>query len=124
MGPKIPDHQPDVAAAMGAGDSFLLIRLKFGKCFTRPMRLKACICNCVKSLKIGGISPMMQPLKNCAFSLCETSNKIGKCLPVHGDMPPLSLQFYSVNVLLTPCSHLAVLSSPTKFRILPVPTLD
>src|SRR5260363_370575 len=41
------------------------------------MRLKACICNCVKSLKIGGISPMMQPLKNCAFSLCETLNKIG-----------------------------------------------
>src|SRR5260363_48293 len=43
------------------------------------MRLKACICNCVKSLKIGGISPMMQPLKNCAFSLCETLNKIAKC---------------------------------------------
>src|SRR5260364_207440 len=45
------------------------------------MRLKACICNCVKSLKIGGISPMMQPLKNCAFSLCETLTKIGKCRP-------------------------------------------
>src|SRR5260364_36276 len=88
------------------------------------MRLKACICNCVKSLKIGGISPMMQPLKNCAFSLCETLNKIGKCLPVHGDRPPISLQFYSVNVLRMPLSHFGDLASHTKFRTLPIPTLD
>src|SRR5260364_139590 len=81
MGPKIPSHHTDVAVALGAGDSFLLIRMKFEKSFTRPTPLKVCTCNCVKSLKIGGISPMMQPLKNCAFSLCETLNKIGKCLP-------------------------------------------
>src|SRR5260363_140536 len=102
MGPKIPSHHTDVAVAMGAGESVLLIRLKVAKLFTRPTPLKVCTCNCVKSLKIGGISPMMQPLKNCAFSLCETLNKIGKCLPVHGGRPPISLQFYSVNVLRMP----------------------
>src|SRR5260364_342992 len=69
MGSQIPSHHTDVAAAMGAGDSFLLIRLKFGKLFTRPTRLKACICNCAKSSKTAAISPMIKPPKNRFLAL-------------------------------------------------------
>src|SRR5260364_2098 len=67
MGSQIPSHHTDVAAAMGADDSFLLIRLKFGKRFTRPTRLKACICNCAKSSKTAAISPNDQAAKKLRF---------------------------------------------------------
>src|SRR5260363_439475 len=49
------------------------IRLKAGKGFIRPMRLKAYIGNCAKSSKTAAISPMIRPLNH-------SLRKLRRCL--------------------------------------------
>src|SRR5260363_190739 len=105
MGSQIPSHHTDVATAMGTGDSFLCDgggkRLKFEKLFIQPTPLKVCTCNCAKSSKTAATSPMIKPPKNCAFSLCATSRRTGKCLRLSGNRRPIHLPSCSVNVLHT-----------------------
>src|SRR5260363_176348 len=109
MGSQIPSHHTDVATAMGTGDSFLCDgggkRLKFEKLFIQPTPLKVCTCNCAKSSKTAATSPMIKPPKNCAFSLCATSRRTGKCLRLSGNRRPIHLPSCSVNVLQTMSFH-------------------
>src|SRR5260363_39774 len=129
MGSQIPSHHTDVATAMGTGDSFLCDgggkRLKFEKLFIQPTPLKVCTCNCAKSSKTAATSPMIKPPKNCAFSLCATSRRTGKCLRLSGNRRPIHLPSCSVNFLQTQLND--IVCSPslshTKFRAVPVDAL-
>src|SRR5260364_222114 len=127
MGSQTPSHHTDVATAMGTGDSFLCDgggkRLKFEKCFIQPTPLKVCTCNCAKSSKTAATSPMIKPPKNCAFSLCATSRRTGKCLRLSGNRPPINSPSCSVNGLPMQRNSFYHPASHTKFRTLPPPHL-
>src|SRR5260363_347306 len=61
------------------------------------MRLKVCTCNCVKSLKIGGISPMIKPQKLRLLALQNMQKKC-KMPPSFGSRRPIHSPSYSVNL--------------------------
>src|SRR5260363_11134 len=130
MGSQIPSHHTDVATAMGTGDSFLCDgggkRLKFEKLFIQPTPLKVCTCNCAKSSKTAATSPMIKPPKNCAFSLCATSRRTGKCLRLSGNRRPIHLPSCSVNVLQTQCRAVPVdaLGNPLAFTLMAANVAD